>query len=377
MANSKNVNLVRSLIIGVVVLVAGIFGYKLISKSNEKPPKSYSFNERIVQIKPVDNTTIPLKIEVNGRLKAVNRMDIIPEVTGILENNNFRPGATFQKGSLLYSVDNDENKSALEAQRSSFIGLVNGVLADIKIDFPDSYDKWKAYSEELSPNRSLPSIPEMDDPKLTRFLAGRGVLNSYYAIASGQERNNKFRIYAPFTGTLVETTVDPGGLVRTGQPIGTFVSNGPFELEVGLSPAQLQYVPVGSQVELMSTELGKTYTGKVVRINQRINPGLQLVSVFVSVTGKELREGMYLEAEIKTKEIEGVYVLDRRMIRPGNKVFLVNRADSTLREVEVQLISSTSSEAVVKGLPDNEWIPTTSVVGGFEGLKVSPKLLKN
>lgn len=367
---------IRSLIIGILILVVGIPIYIKISSPNEVPPKPYSFNERLVPVKEVQNENLRLSLEVNGRLKALNRMEVIPEVTGILENSNFRPGGSFSKGSLLFKVDNDENRSALVAQRSSFIGLVNGVLADVKIDFSDDYETWKNYLNKLEANEPLPELPEINDTKLSRFLAGRGVLNSYYAISSGQERNNKYRVYAPFNGTLVEATVDPGGLVRAGQPIGTFVSNGPFELEVGLTSSQLNYVAVGTSVELKSSELNESFTGKVTRVNQRVDPGLQLVSVFIQVSGKGLREGMYLEATIKTEEVKDVFVVERRMIKGGNRLFLVNKQDSTLQEIEVQLISSTSSEAVVKGLPNGTWIPTSNVVGGFNGLKVTPKPAK-
>src|SRR5690606_2202940 len=106
------------------------------------------------------------------------------EAQGVLQLGGFelKPGGTFSQGQLLFKVNDNEAQLALKARKSIYLNLVASVLADVKIDFPDSYSSWQNFLEKIDVQLSLPELPEIKTSKERTFLASRNVLSEYYTI---------------------------------------------------------------------------------------------------------------------------------------------------------------------------------------------------
>ena len=218
-----NKNLGRSIIIGAIILVVGYVVKRQLSKKDEKATPKISFRSKIVETIPAAPSALPINVNVSGRLLATNRMDLYAEVSGILRNNSFKSGQRFGSGQSIAVIDDSEYKAQLTAARSSFMGLLSQSLADISLDYPEEAATWQAFLNNIQPNQKLPDLPKIENNQLKRFLSGRNILSNYYTIQSQEVRLNKYRITAPYSGLLSETSIDPGTLVRSGQKIGTFV----------------------------------------------------------------------------------------------------------------------------------------------------------
>jgi multidrug efflux pump subunit AcrA (membrane-fusion protein) len=306
-------------------------------------------------------------------LQATNRLELYSEVTGVLLTSNFREGQQFAAGQIIASIDDAELRTALTAQRSNFMTIVNQALADISLDYPADATAWKTFVQNIKPSQLLPSLPKLDNVQLKQFISGRNILTAYYNIQSQEIRLRKHKIAAPYSGVLSEATIDPGTLVRAGQKIGTFVQLGTYELEAPVSRNDLKHLKVGSTVKLKSTELGKEFNGTVSRINSIINPTTQMVSIFLKVTGAELREGLYLKATINGGAEQNALLVDRNMLEDGKAIYTIS-ADSTLVLTPIEVISFLDEKAIIKGIKNGILIPNKAISGAFEGLKIEPSV---
>ena len=370
---SFNKNLGRSIILGVVTILIAIFINKKLSDSSSKVDPDISFSTKLVEAIPAAPRQIPVQILVSGRLEATNRLELYAEVNGVLKTKNFREGQRYNSGQAIATIDDSELRSQLTAQRSSFMALVSQAMTDISLDYPNEQNKWNTFLQAIDPSKNLPSLPALDNQQLKQFISGRNILTNYYNIQSQEVRLRKYRIKASYSGVLSETNINPGTLVRAGQKLGTFVQQGTYELEAPLSQNDLKYLKIGSKVKLKSSELDKEFVGTVSRINSIINPSTQLVSVFLKVNGKELKEGLYLNAIIDGGIANNAIVVDRNILIDGKAIYSISK-DSTLKVIPVEVISFVEDNAIVSGIATGTLIPNKTISGAFDGMKIEPLL---
>ncbi|NNJ55976.1 MAG: HlyD family efflux transporter periplasmic adaptor subunit [Bacteroidia bacterium] len=365
-----NQNLVRSILLGILAIGIGILIFKQFSKDDTKSEPKISFRSKSVIAEKALLSDIPILIEVSGRLKASNRLELYSEVSGILKSSNFRAGSKFSKNQTIASIDDREFRAQLKAQKSSFMGLISQILADVSLDYPNEYETWKTFLQNIDPNNSLPKIPDVTDQQFKQFISGRNILSNYYNIQSQEVRLQKHRITAPYSGVLSETSIDPGTLVRAGQKLGTFTQQGGYELEASVSKTDLAYLKIGSKVNLFSDEFNKTYQGTVSRINSIIDPGTQLVSVFLKVSGSDLHEGSYLTAKISGGTATNALKIKRSLLF-DNSTYIIQE-DSTLYKQPVEILNYLGEYAIIKGITSGSKVPNQAISGAFEGMKVIP-----
>ena len=147
------------------------------------------------------------------------------------------------------------------------------------------------------------------------------------------------------------------------------MNTGSYELAATVSLADLDYLKPGSSVQLYSEDVAGNWTGRVRRISNQVDPGTQTVTVFVGVSGRNLREGMYLKGEAEGRAIENATLIDRDMLVDQGSVYVVR--DSLLELKEVDVVKYTDDRVIVRGLPDGTPILATKVPGAFAGMKVN------
>lgn len=371
-----NKTLARSIILGLGVIIVAVIISKRLSSDAPKPGPKISFRDKMVEVERAKPTTLPINIKVSGRLQAKKRMEIYSEVTGILTNQNFRAGNRFNAGQVIAAMDSKEFSAQLKAQKSAYMGLLSQSLPDITIDYPAQAEGWKQFLAKIDPNAPLPKLPEIDDQQLKQFLSARNILTNYYTIQGQEERLYKHNITAPYSGVLSETLIDPGTLVRAGQKIGSFVQEGNYELEVALSKQDLEHLKIGKQVKLRTDESDKIYTGTISRINSVVDANTQMMTAFLTVQGTGLREGLYLKAMIDGGTAENAIRLKRNLLIDQHQIYSI-LPDSTLKLVDVEVLSYDQDVAIVSGVKEGTILATQMLSGAFEEMKIIPHFSEN
>lgn len=357
-------------VLAVVIIAAAAYAAKLIIDSKTAPKPQIKKEVKIVTTDTIQNSTISVVIPSNGVLQAKRRVELYSEVSGVFKTTGklFRTGQAYRAGETIILIDNQEFYSQVQSSRSNLNNLITAIMPDLRLDYPESFKQWQDYLERWDRNAVTPPLPEAVDDKEKYFITGRNIYSSYYNLKNLENRLTKFRIRAPFDGIVTEAMVSEGTLVRNGQQLGEFIQAGVYEIEVAISAEFVDLLKLGESVELINVTGTKTYEGVVTRINGKVDQATQTISTIIEVSNPDLKEGMYLTANLKSQEINNAVELDRGLLQEGNQVFIV--LDSTLQLTSVQPVHFSDKTVVLKGIDDGTVIISKTVPGAYEGLLV-------
>ncbi|MGC1473786.1 MAG: HlyD family efflux transporter periplasmic adaptor subunit [Psychroserpens sp.] len=356
--------------IGIGIIAAASIGAYFIVKSNTREKPKVAKVIKTVFVDTVKNATIPITIPANGNLIAKNRLELYAEVEGVFEasQSDFKAGQPYNKGQLLIRINSNEYYASVQSAKSDLYNLITSLMPDLRLDYPEDFSAWNTYLQDYDMDKSIADLPKSKNNKANYFITGRGVHSAFYNVKNLEQRLSKYRIYAPFDGILTEGLVNKGSLVRPGQKLGEFIDTSVYELELAISSTFSDLLQIGENVTLNTLDKQTDYTGKVSRVNGRIDQATQTVTVFVQVTGDNLKEGMYLEAELEAKEIPDAIKISRKLLVDQSEIFVLN--DSVLGIVKVDPVYFSPNEVVIKGVPDNTIILSKSIPGAYVGMLV-------
>lgn len=360
---------------GTLILLGGYFGMRAIGGMKETAKPRPTVREvRNVDTRTVANTDLNVTEDIQGRLQAYRKIALFSEVGGMVRETGrpFRVGTYFPKGAVLLRIDNDEARLALQAQRATLMNGIARLMPDLKIDYPAAFPAWERYLADFDVAQPLAALPEVEERGARLFLVGRDIFTQYYNIKSAEDRLAKYTIHAPFSGTLTAAVVDRGAVVRAGQQLGELMATGYYELVATVPLSRLNSLKPGARVELYSPDLGEQWTGEMKRVGDQIDPGSQTVPVYIGVSGRGLREGMYLRGSAEARTIAAATEIDRNLLIDEREVYVVE-ADSVLRLRPVEVVKFNRETAVVRGLADGTQLLTSSVPGAFDGMIVNAK----
>ena len=357
-------------ILGVLIIVASVFVAKMIidSKSSSRPKV-----ERVVKTvftEKVQNGTVPIMVPANGNLIAKSRMELYSEVQGVFRGSNklFRPGQIYNKGESIIRIDAAEYAANVQSAKSNLYNQLTSIMPDLRLDYPDIFPKWQAYLTGFDMAKTTPKLPDMSTEKEKFFISGRGILTTYYNVKNMEQRLLKYRIFAPFKGVLTDALVTEGTLIRAGQKLGEFINTDVYELEVSISKNFSDLLKIGEHVALTNLDKSKKYIGKVTRINGSVDQASQTIKAYIEVRDSNLREGMYLEADLNAKEESNAIEIDRNLLLENNQIFVVR--DSILDLIDVSPVYFSDKKVVLKQVPDGITILSKPLMGSYIGMLV-------
>lgn len=354
-----------------LIIFSFLFAKKLIANKNKPKP----VKEKVVKtvfIDTVSNGTIQIIIPANGNLVAKRRIELYAEVQGIFKSSNilFKPGQTYYKGQTLIGIDATEYYASVQSAKSDLYNTIAAIMPDLRLDFPDVFQKWQDYLRSFDLNKTTPKLPKIASDKENYFITGRGIISNYYNVKNLEQRLSKYNISAPFSGILTEALVTEGALIRSGQKLGEFIDTSIYEMEVALSKTYASLLKVGEPVKLTNLNKTESYSGKVTRVNGNIDPTTQTITAYIDVKDDALKEGMYLEARLNAKEEQNAIEIDRNLLSETNEIFVVS--DSILATVPAKPVYFSETKVVLKNVPDGTIILKKSVPGAYAGMLVKP-----
>jgi hypothetical protein len=365
-----------SIVIGIIILIGGIYLSNQIgkgaTKEQKKPvaqkektaPKNYAYTLNVL------NKSVGSEVIISGKVIARQKVDLYSEVTGqlIKAGKEFREGIYFKEGNLLLTIDDTEAKYDLRAAKSQLYSSIVMMLPDLENDYNDNFTAWKNYIDNFDIDAPIQALPKAKSSREKLYVAVKQIENQYINIKKQEYRLTKYKIAAPFSGVLSDAMTYEGALVRSGQKLGTLTHASRYEVEATVSLYDVQFFRVGNRVSLYSEATDDTWQGTIARFGKSIDEQTQTQKVFITVNSAKLNEGMLLNGKINTKTIDNVVKIPRNLLIDNKAIYVIENNKLQLQEVNV--IKTAVNDMYIRGISDGTPILAQPILGAFEGMKV-------
>ncbi len=260
----------------------------------------------IVTAEPVRQETWQDTVSAIGTLKAINGVDVNPEVAGVVTAINFTSGNMVKKGDTLVQLDAD-----IETANR------NSALAQLKIA-QDNYDR----SSKLVLNR------DVTEQTLAQFRFQ--VQNQQATVKSLDAQIAQKNIRAPFDGQIGISNIDLGQFLQPGTPIATLQDISSLQIEFSVPQKNLPDLANGQQVSVTSdARPGTTFKGKLTSFDPRVDPNTGMIACegLVPNPGGALLPGMFVEVTLDKTGTQSVLTTSQAAVSYnlfGNYVYIVS-----------------------------------------------------
>ncbi len=329
------------IILPIVILIVGFIAMRvLISMKKEPPKRAMVARPKIVAAEVVELKDIPSQITAYGRLMSAQPITLFSEVSGEIMWGNvpFQPAQSFKKGDLLLKIDDRQIKLDINTAKSDFLNALASVLPELKVDFPDEYEKYQTYFDCCGFDQKLGELPETDNQKVKLFLSRFNVYKLYFAVRHLEIRLEKHYFYAPFDGSIVSADLRIGSTARIGSQLGQIINLENLEVELPVPAIDIQWIDRSKPVTFTSSEITGEWRGKIQRIGKNIDPRTQSVQIYASVDRGDqngLYNGVFLKAQIPGKVIKNGISIPRKAIYEDKFVYTIKDGKLDYREVDI------------------------------------------
>ncbi len=333
---------------------------------------SFQEQKRTVKATPIEYRSREISLSNMGRVISERAVDIITEVPGEILPGAvaLKRGQNFREGQILLKIDDEEARLTIYAQKSDFLTAIANVLPELKIDYQDTYNTWQKYFDQLSVEKPLSPLPEINSSQEKVFFSTRNIINQFYTIKSVEERLDKYIIRAPFTGSYSEVLQEEGAVVNAGTRIARITRSNRLEVELPVRTEDLDFIRNGLVVNVSSPTHRSTWKGSVNRISDIVDPTTQSVNIYISFNPQKERvyDGQYLEVEIPGTRLKNVMEIPRNAVFNRNEVFLVK--ENRLHVQPIKIENFNEETLYFSGLEAGEMVVTEPLINAYENMEV-------
>ncbi len=195
----------------------------------------------------------------------------------------------------------------------------------------------------------------------------QAALRQYGAAAQGEGAVNRFALRTPIDGLVVERNINIGMELRPDQPPAAplFLVTDPTDLwaQVDAAEADLALFKPGVTVQLVSAAYpGETFSGKVVKVADYVDPAARSVKVRLSVPNQDrrLKAEMFVTAKLQAASFQGISVPSKAVFLADNRSYVfVRTAQNRFERRTVRLgVSLPGISEAVEGLKDGDVVVT-------------------
>lgn len=296
-----------------------------------------------------------------GSISPVQGAMISAELAGTVAEIDFQSGALVKKGEVLLKLD-----------ASAEIAQMRSAVADAELAKND-LERARGLAE-----RKVISAAEFDAVQSRQTQKKAAVENMQSAI-------DKKQIRAPFAGTAGIRAVNPGQMVKVGDPLVSLQALGQVFVDFSLPQQQLADVKPDLPVKVTTDAIpDREFEGKLTAVNSSIDPTTRNVSLQATLDNKDqaLRVGMFARVRVLLPQKKSTLFIPATAVSYapyGNSVFVIEKKsdEKTKQEnliLRQQFIRTGETRgdfvAVTDGLKANEQIVSTGVFKLRNGMNV-------
>jgi membrane fusion protein (multidrug efflux system) len=364
-------------------LTVALSGALLLAGCSKEPQGMGQMPPPPVGVVTVAQATVPIEIELSGRLEPIRTAQVRARVTGVVQKRLFAEGALVQAGQSLYRIDPAPYQAALESAQAAQ-AKAEAALAQAQ--------------STLERNRPLAEAKMItalawDSTQSAHRAAQADVAAAKAAVQQARLNVEYASVLAPIGGRIGRSLVTEGALVSqaeatqlaTIQQVDTLIAN--FTQSASEAMRIQRAIASGTlkgsnsaQVKVLLDD-GSVYAlpGKLLFADISVDPGTGQVVLRGEVPNPkgELLPGLFIKVRLQVARSERAMLLPQQAVTRGTSedTVLVVDAEGQVNKRPVQLggqRGDASDKAgpqwvVTGGLKDGEQV----VVDGFQ--KIRPK----
>ncbi len=202
----------------------------LISKKESAAPAAQAQATRVTTVEMTPHK-VDIQRELTGRTVAYRWAEVRPEVSGILKERCFTEGAMVKEGDVLYRIEPDTYKAALDKAKADLAS------AEANLNVTRLRERRTA---SMLKTRSV-SQQDYDDVKATLRQAEATVLSCKAAVDSAEINYRRTEVRAPISGRISLSNYTVGALLTASQasPLATIYQTDPMYVELSQSSDDL------------------------------------------------------------------------------------------------------------------------------------------
>ena len=352
----------------VVTVVGGAILISVSLKPEASDLRASGNNERVVvtvvEPEPVDYEPV---VRLNGVVEARTLTDVIPQVGGrvVDVSPNFRHGASFREGDVLFRIDPADYELAVERT----LAEIEAARSELALLEAQAAAEQQIWDQQFS-DRKIPDLIA----KVPQIAAAKARIHSGEAARAAAELSlRRTVIRAPFDGRVLNTQLDVGQVVGAGAAVGSIFSSESLEISVPVS---------GEQLALLGDAIGRDATifrekahtsglpAEVVRQAAALDDRTRLGTLFLDAgDGDGLVLGEFVGVEIRGQMAPNALQVPAAALTSRDQVWVVD--DGMLRERAVEVVGNEDGVAIVRDFDSGQGLVAVPPSNGRDGLPVS------
>lgn len=311
------------------------------------------------------------EIKLNGVIQSQTQTNIAPQIGGrvVYVSANFRPGAAVSKGELLFQIETADFELAVE-QAQANIDSASSDLALLEAEAELARQEW----QELFPGQPITELAARE-PQIAAAksrLASAEAAKKTAALAL-----SRTRIIAPSNARVLSTQLDVGQVVGANIAVGSIYALDSVEISAPLSTRQLETLqPVINREAIIRSNENTDIVikGIVKRQNATLDPRTRLATIFIAPGALNgLTVGDFATATLRADPVEEAMTVPATAFFGRDQVWVV--VDGTLRKRSLIRLGDRGEQVIVQSFDFEEGVVTLPPVEGYEGMKVSKRVV--
>lgn len=366
----------------------------------------------LVRVHTVTLQDVPLRLHGFGTVRPKTVWSMVPEVSGVAVqlSPQLRAGLHVKQGELLLEIDPrayrlavqrinaqitqlQKEMTLLTQQRQNHHATLRIAEKNLAIAEEDvQRDETLVHKGTISPrdldrrrqwrNEYLHAVQTTTNslaligPQIEQTEASIAVARAQ--LADAELQLHKTRLYAPFDGQVVTSTLDLGEFVQAGREVATLYDTSAVEIPLTMplddlrwlsslspetlrqayrAPASVEPLLPAATVYWQRDHGGASWQGRVLRWEAGLDEKTRTMTLVVEVRDPwktfrpgaqpPLQPGMFCEVEITAQTVPQAALLPRTALRDHHTVFLVQ--DGVLAVRQVQVLRLLRDQVIITG----------------------------
>lgn len=289
----------------------------------------------------------------NGRVEAVDKVDLRARITGFLEKRAFEEGQEVKANDLLFTIEKQQYEAAVQRAEAS-VAQAQATLTDAELQLQRG--------EELVRNRNIPQS-EVDARRARRDNARGQLLGAQAGLREARINLGYADIRAPVAGKIGRSNFSTGNFVGPDSgPLATIVSQDPIYVTFPVSSREL--LQARKEAEARGEDLRAVrvkvrlpdetiygQTGTVNFVDNQVDPTTDTVTIRASMPNPEriLVDGQLVGVMVERAQPQLSVVVPQAALladQAGPYVLVVG-SDGKVEQRRVQVGQPTGSDMTI------------------------------